>query len=149
MQQITPEKVKRDNSNIRKYSDTFWRELRKLNKLNRKTINPDPYTNEMMSEIMRLSMNPNSDFNIDVGNFVEKKLSEREAFIFKMFLYGGNIKQQDIANSWIGTQKDCDGNLKSVSQSLVNIELKRILKMFKEYYYDGEKRCAGNCNGNR
>ncbi len=123
MRQIEANKVKRDNSNIRLHSDKLWRELRKLNKLNRKSLIPDPYTNEMMAELVHLSANPNSDFMLDVKKFIDTKLSEREAALFSIYVFGGKTNQAVIAEHL------------GISQTLVCNELKKIISLFKEYYY--------------
>jgi hypothetical protein len=133
MKQIAAERVYRNNSNIRKFSDVLWRELRKLNKLKRRSVTPDPYTNEMMAEIFSLQTNPHSDFVYDVEKFIATKLSEREGVVFRLFLFGGNIKQKEIA-AMIGNTRGEDQDA-TISQSTVNNELQNAITQFKEYYY--------------
>jgi len=117
---IPAEKVKKDNSNIRKHSDKLWRELRKLRF---KKANPESFTNEMAAEELALHTNPGSDFAVDVERFIQKYLSVREAQIFRSYVFGGKVRQVDI------------GDILHVSQSTVTNSLSRSLKLFKEYYW--------------
>ena len=120
MNKITANQVKRDNSNIRKFDDNLWRQLRKERF---KKASPDLFTNEMAAEQQSHHLDPSSDFNVDVEKFSDQYLSELEAKIFKLYLFGGKIRQVDI------------GELLGVSQSTVTNTLTRVLGIFKEYYY--------------
>ena len=120
MKQVPVERVKKDNSNIRKYDDNLWRELRKLRF---KKASPDVFTNEMAAEVAQLRLDPQSVFNVDIEYFMDRYLSEQEAKIFSLYLYGGKLRQSDI------------GRLLGVSQPTVTNTIARVLGIFKDYYY--------------
>jgi len=131
MKQITAEQVNKDNSNLRKFDDGLWRELRKERF---KKAEPDLFTNEMAAEQQALRDDPGSDFNVDFDKFAKNYLSEQEAKIFRLYVYGGKIRQVDI------------GALLGVSQSTVTNTLTRVLGIFKEYYYsDMREGEIGEC----
>lgn len=120
MVSIPAEKVKKDNSNLRKHSDPLWRAMRKLRF---KKANPDVFTNEMAAENLALQSDPGSDFNVDVERFITEYLSEREAQIFRIYVFGGKIRQVDI------------GDILGVSQATVTNSINKALELFKEYYW--------------
>lgn len=120
MASIPAEKVKKDNSNLRKHSDSLWRALRKLRF---KKANPDIFSNEMAAEQHALSTDPHSDFTVDVEKFIQEYLSEKEARIFRLYVFGGKIIQSDI------------GAILGVSQSTVTNSIRKSLELFKDYYW--------------
>lgn len=120
MKQIEVDKVKRDNSNIRKFSDSLWRVLRKERF---KKANPDMFTNEMAAEELGLRDASTSDFDCDVDSFAAKFLTKREESVLRLFLYGGKVCQTEM------------GEILQVSQPTITNELRRILLKFAEYYY--------------
>ena len=117
---IPAERVRKDNTNIRKHSDILWRELRKLRF---KKAVPDMFTNEMAAEQLSHQTDPHSDFIVDVEKFITTKLSRKEADIFRLYVFGGKIRQVDI------------GDTLGVSQSTVTNTIVKVLSMFKEYYW--------------
>ena len=120
MRQITLDRVKKDNSNIRNYSDSLWRELRKCRF---KKANPDPLTNEMAAEQYEASHRVDTTFLVDMQDFADKFLSEREAKILALWLFGGQMRQVDIAEAL------------NVSQALVSQELEGIFDLLRKHYY--------------
>jgi DNA-directed RNA polymerase specialized sigma subunit len=126
--------VKKDNSNIRGYSDTLWRELRKERF---KPANPDLFTNQMAAEQHSLNNRSDVDFIHDINKFIDLKLKPREAAILRLFLFGGGLTQWEIAEE-IGT-----------CQATVANTLRSVLKIVKEDFYgdiQGRKeRVSGNC----
>lgn len=120
MRQITLEKVKKDNSNIRNYSDKLWRELRKLRF---KKANPDPLTNQMAAEQFEAAHNVDVTFVVDMRDFADKFLSERESKILALWLFGGQMRQVDIAEAL------------NISQALVSQELEGIFELLRKHYY--------------
>lgn len=120
MTSIPAEKVRKDNTNLRKHSDILWRELRKLRF---KKAAPDMFTNEMAAEQLSLHSDPHSDFVVDIEKFITTKLSKKEADIFRLYVFGGRIRQVDI------------GDTLGVSQSTVTNTIVKVLGMFKEYYW--------------
>lgn len=120
MRQITLDRVKKDNSNIRYYSDSLWRELRKLRF---KKANPDPLTNEMAAEQYEMAHTIDSTFAVDMRDFADKFLSKRESMILGLWLFGGNMRQIDIAEAL------------NISQALVSQELEIIFELLKKHYY--------------
>lgn len=120
MKQIALDKVKKDNSNIRYFSDSLWRELRKLRF---KKANPDPLTNEMAAEQYELVNTVDPTFAVDMQDFANKYLSERETKILGLWLFGGQMRQVDIADAL------------NISQALVSQELDNILDLIKKHYY--------------
>ena len=120
MVSIPATKVKRDNSNLRKHSDELWRALRKLRF---KKANPDVFTNEMAAEHISIQADPCSDFNADVERFILEYLNVREAEIFRIYVFGGRIRQVDI------------GDMLGVSQATVANSINKALSLFKEYYW--------------
>lgn len=120
MRQITLDKVKKDNSNIRYFSDKLWRELRKLRF---KKANPDPLTNEMAAEQYEMAHTVDSTFAVDMKDFADKYLSERETKILGLWLFGGNMRQVDIAEAL------------NISQALVSQELETIFELLRKHYY--------------
>lgn len=127
MQDFPLEKVKRDNSNIRKYSDPLWRALRKERF---KKAQPDVFVNEMAAEQIAWQQDPHTDFKCDVEKFMREHLTKREAAILEMFLFGGGISQTEM------------GEKLGVSQPTVTNDFRRVLTKFKEYYYP--ERLASN-----
>ncbi len=113
--------VKRDNSNIVYYDVELFKALRKERF---KKANPDLMHNEMAGEQKQREQDPCADFKLDVERFCNTRLTEREAKIFKAWLFGGKIRQVDI------------GKLVGVSQAVVSIELNVVLDLFKKFYYE-------------
>lgn len=122
---IPPERVNKRNTNLRKYDDQMWRELRKTRF--KKSV-PNPYANEMAAEEIRTAITPDPVFDHDMAVFINTMLSPREADLFRLFLYGGKLNQWDIAN------------ILGISQSTVHNELETILNLVKEYYYGAAGR---------
>lgn len=120
MANIPAERVKKDNSNLRKHSDELWRALRKLRF---KKACPDMFTNEMAAEQSAMQADPGSDFSVDVEKFINEYLSDREANIFRLYVFGGKIRQVDI------------GDMLGVSQATVTNSINKALELFKEYYW--------------
>lgn len=121
MKSIPADRVNKRNTNIRKFSDPIWRELRKLRF---KPANPNPYYNELAAEEVRLRYEGNPDFDHDAQQFMALMLSQREAEVFYLYTYGGNkITQTDIAGAL------------GVTQGTVANDLAKIIPMFKEFYY--------------
>jgi len=131
MKQIPLERVRKDNTNLRKYDDSLWRALRKERF---KKASPDMFVNEMAAEQQAHRDDPHSDFNTDVITFVETKLNTRESEIFRLFVYGGKINQVEI------------GEMLGVSQATVANTLKYLLELFRDYYYsDIHNKRGVNC----
>lgn len=120
MTQIDLKYVKKDNSNIRCYSDELWRALRKERF---KPAKPDVFTNQMAAEEYRLERNPHVDFKQDIERFIDTKLSPKEASIFRLFVFGGRITQEEIAE------------LLGICQASVAQTLKTVLKLAREELY--------------
>jgi len=120
MKQIPIEKIRKDNTNLRKYDDKLWRVLRK--ERFKKAV-PDLFVNEMAAEQQAHRDDPHNDFNADIETFIKTKLSAREAAMFRLFVYGGKINQVEI------------GDILGVSQSTVANTLKATLELFRVYYY--------------
>lgn len=120
MKQIEAHQVKRDNSNIRNYSDKMWRVLRKERF---KKSNPDLMTNQMAAEQFVLNTSCDYNFIWDMQKFMHEYLSERETTLFSYWLFGGSITQKEL------------GEDLGITQGLVSTELKLILSKVKEYYY--------------
>ena len=120
MKQIPIEKVRKDNTNIRKYDDKLWRALRK--ERFKKAV-PDMFVNEMAAEQQAHRDDPRSNFNADLETFITTKLNKREADIFKLYVYGGRINQTDI------------GDMLGVCQATVANTLQSVLGLFRDYYY--------------
>lgn len=118
---IPADRVNKRNTNLRKHDDDLWRELRKTRF---KRAVPNAYVNEMAAEEIRTTITPDPVFDHDMAVFMNQKLSPREADIFRLFLYGGKLVQQDIA-AILGT-----------SQSTVHNELEVILQLVREHYYE-------------
>lgn len=113
--------VKRDNSNIVYYDADLAKALRKERF---KKAKPDLMHNEMAGEQKRREQDPGSDFKLDIERFCNLYLSEREAKIFKAWVFGGTIRQAEI------------GKMVGVSQAVVSIELNLVLDLFKKYYFE-------------
>lgn len=120
MSEIPWEKLRKDNSNIRKFDDRLWRELRKERF---KPAKPDVYTNEMAAEAIVNQNTPNSNFHVDVENFMTRYLSPQEAAVFKLFVFCGKIRQAEI------------GEILGIAQPTVAVILARVLGLFREHYY--------------
>lgn len=120
MRQITLDRVKKDNSNIRYYSDSLWRELRKCRF---KKANPDPLTNQMAAEQYEVAHRVDSTFIVDMQAFADKFLSTRESKILGLWLFGGQMRQVDIAEAL------------NISQALVSQELENIFDLLRKHYY--------------
>lgn len=125
MKSIPAARVNKRNTNVRKYSDHIWRELRKLRF---KPACPNLFVNEMAAEEVRLRYEGDPDFDHDVSQFIRLKLTLREGQVFQLYVYGGKITQMDIAG------------VLGVTQGTVANDLARILPMFKEFYYGGNRR---------
>ena len=123
MKQIELQYVKKDNTNIRRYSDSLWRALRKERF---KKADPNKFVNEMAAEQLAFETDENSDFKNDVAKFVATKLTEREGKIFSLFVFGGKMGQVDI------------GNILGVCQATISNDLNNSLALFREWYYGGE-----------
>jgi len=124
MRHIELHQVNRDNTNIRKYSDSLWRALRKERF---KKANPDKFVNEMAAEHLAFRSDPQSDFKSDIERFSNSQLSEREAKVFSLFIFGGKLGQAEI------------GQILGVCQATVANDLKCCLELFKRWYFeDGE-----------
>ena len=123
MRQIEAHQVRKDNSNLREFSDSLWRALRKERF---KPAKPDAYTNEMAAEEYTLANTPHVVFKHDMENFIASKLTPREGDIFRLFLFGGRMTQTDIAE-YLG-----------VCQAPVANTLKVILKLVKDDFYGNE-----------
>jgi len=115
---ITPEKVRKDNSNIWRYSTHLQSELRKENFS--KAI-PEAYIayKEALGEIELVSPYDGVDLSMDLEKF-KKKLSKQDRELFNLLLLG--MKQEDIA-----AEVGC-------SQPLISIKLKRLRDQFKDFY---------------
>jgi DNA-binding NarL/FixJ family response regulator len=120
MRQITLDRVKKDNSNIRYYSDSLWRELRKCRF---KKANPDPLTNQMAAEQYEAAHRVDTTFIVDMQAFADKFLSTRESKILGLWLFGGQMRQVDIAEAL------------NISQALVSQELENIFDLLRKHYY--------------
>lgn len=124
MKTITLDKVKRDNTNIRKYDDHLWRVLRKERF---KKANPDKFVNEMAAENVAIQMSPGSDFKQDIEKFTSLYLTEREAKVFTLFVFGGKIGQVEI------------GKILGVCQATIASDLRVALDLFEKWYFaEGE-----------
>lgn len=132
MKQITADRVKKDNSNIRKYDDKLWRELRKERF---KKATPDIFVNEMAAEQQAIRDAVHSDFDVDVDNFINTHLNAREASIFRLFVYGGKIRQADIGDILNISQSTVTNTLMGTPGTDTKPPTKGILRMFGEYYY--------------
>lgn len=113
MTPILEHQVKRDNSNIRCFSDSLWRALRKERY---KPAKPDAMTNQMAAEQLSWQRDAHSDFEYDINKFIDNKLSDREAKILRMFLFGGGLTQTEIAES-LGV---CQATVASVLKSTLD-----------------------------
>ena len=120
MTQIELKYVRRDNTNIRKYSDSLWRALRKERF---KKADPDKFVNQMAAEQVAFLSDAHTDFKRDVGTFIASKLTEREGKIFSLFVFGGKMGQTDI------------GKILGVCQATVANDLHAALELFKEWYF--------------
>lgn len=120
MKQIELKYVRRDNTNIRKYSDSLWRALRKERY---KKADPDKFCNQQAAEQLAFNSDDHTDFRKDVMAFISSKLTEREGKIFSLFVFGGKIGQTDI------------GRILGVCQATVANDLHNAKELFKEYYY--------------
>lgn len=120
MKHIPLEKVRKDNTNLRKFDDKLWRVLRKERF---KKANPDLFVNEMAAEEQGLQYKTHTDFDTDVATFIKTRLNKREAEIFHLYLYGGKITQTDI------------GDMLGVCQATVTNTLQGVLALFHAYYY--------------
>lgn len=120
MKHITLDRVRKDNTNIRKYSDPLWRALRKERF---KKADPDKFVNQMAAEQMAFQSDNNTDFKKDVAKFVTTKLTEREGKIFSLFVFGGKMGQTDI------------GSILGVCQATVANDLHCALELFKGWYF--------------
>lgn len=120
MNKISEFQVKKDNSNIRWYSDSLWRALRKERF---KPARPDAIVNQMAAEQLKLQTDTHFDFTYDINKFIDEKMSMREASVIRMFLFGGGMTQEEIA-AHLG-----------VSQSTVNNTLKSVLTLIKEEFH--------------
>lgn len=126
MNQIDLKYVRRDNTNIRRYSDSLWRALRKERF---KKADPNKFVNEMAAEQLAFESDAHSDFKEDVAKFIATKLTEREGKIFSLFVFGGRMGQADI------------GAMLDVCQATVSNELNHSLELFKKWYYpEGDHR---------
>jgi len=139
MKQIPLERVNKDNTNIRKYSDSLWRELRKERY---KKANPDSIVNEMAAEQQAHHDNTHSDFNTDVDTFIATYLKAREAYIFRLFLYGGKIRQSDIGDIVGVSQSTVTNTLMGIPPKGNKPGTKGVLQMFREYYYTDEYKSS-------
>lgn len=120
MKAIPANRVNKNNTNIRNYSDGLWRELRKTRF---KKANPNGYSNEVEAEERRAAAASDPVFDHDMSRFIAEKLTAQEAEIFRLFLYGGKFGQVEIAA------------VLGVCQATVANKLARILRMVREYYY--------------
>jgi DNA-directed RNA polymerase specialized sigma subunit len=120
MVQIELKYVRRDNTNIRKYSDSLWRALRKERF---KKADPDKFVNQMAAEQVAFLSDTHTDFSKDVATFIASKLTEREGKIFSLFVFGGKMGQTDI------------GKILGVCQATVANDLHCSLELFKEWYF--------------
>jgi len=120
MRQIPLKYVKKDNSNIRGFSDTLWRELRKTRY---KPARPEAMTNQMAAEAYTKHEDLAVEFRHDINRFIADKLSTREAVIFRMYLFCSGMTQTDIAHEL------------GVCQATVAQTLKTVLRLVKEEFY--------------
>lgn len=142
MKQIELKYVRKDNTNLRAYSDSLWRALRKERF---KKADPDKFVNQQAAEQLALNCDEHTDFKKDVTNFINSKLTKREGQIFSLFVFGGKIGQTDI------------GKILGVCQATVANDLHCAQELFKEWFYAGgeygyypktkENRVIVNYNG--
>lgn len=122
MTKITPDKVRRDNSNIFAFSFDLFRELRKEKfrkpkiddrfvqfSLNRKAGEANPY--------------PDLDFRMDIDRFMEN-LEDEDYVFFSMFMMG--FSQTEMMQET------------GLSQPSISLKISRVIEKFKRYYLEGE-----------
>lgn len=118
-QAISPDKVRRDNSNIWRFSQELDRELHRLR------FRPTDQTRiveyfEAAGSMELSDPFPSLNFSIDLDRFSESKLSPVEQNVLRLFLCG--LNQQEIADEL------------EISQPYVSRHISEIKKALKEHF---------------
>lgn len=129
MKRIPVAKIKKDNTNIRYYSDSLWRALRKERFKPLKQEQYERFFNYCLAA-KQVAVDPyeSMDFQMDMEKF-KSSLSSREAECLEYFL--GNLKQEDIAS------------VMGVSQTLVSFILSTVFLKFSAFYCENIEEEVG------
>lgn len=117
---ITPDKVKKDNSNIWQYSPELFSALRK-EKFSKS--DPEAYIayRDAVGDLALSSPYDDVDLQMDLAVF-KKSLNKSDLRLFNLMLLG--MTQSEIAG------------VVGISQPTVSIKLKKLREQFKEFYYE-------------
>ena len=117
---ISPEKVKKDNSDLWRYSPELQSALRK-EKFSKS--DPEAYLayKHALGEVTLVSPYEDVDLQMDLKKF-KKRLKDTDLEIFNLMMLG--MRQEEIAE------------VVGLCQASISNKLKKLRELFKHFYYD-------------